>query len=65
MRHDPSRRQHIFRPALIYRQTHFRSTKRSSDISDRAPNDVNVVSVRKKLDTLVENSAIAMNTRLP
>ena len=57
-------RQHIFRLALIYRQAHFRklpfdSTKRIDDIWHRASNDVNVVSVRKKLDILVENSAVA------
>ena len=51
--HDPTRRQHIFRFALD-------STKRSGDISHHAPNDVNVVGVRKKLDTLVEKNAIAM-----
>ena len=56
--------------ALIYGQTHFRrlrfdSTKRSGDISHREPNDVNVDGVHKKLDTLIENSAIATHTRLP
>ena len=67
-RHDPTRREQIFRLALIYRQSHFRRfpfdiTKRRVDISHRAPNDV--ISVRKKLDTFVENSAIAVYTRLP
>ena len=69
-RHVPTRRQWIYRLALIYRQTHFRrlpfdSTKRRGNISHRATNDINVVGVRKKVDTLVENSAIAMHTRLP
>ena len=40
-------------------------TKRCGNILHPAPNDVDDVSVRKKLDTLVENSAIAMHTRLP
>ena len=69
-RHVPTRRQHIFRLALIYRQTHFRKrpfavgTKRLSGISHRAPKDIKD-SVRKKLETLVENSGIAMHIRLP
>ena len=52
-RHEPTRRQHIFRLALIYRQTHIRilsfdSTKRSGNISHLAPNELNVVGVRNK-----------------
>ena len=39
--------------------------KNRGDISHRAPNDVNVVGVLKKQDTLVENSAFAINIRLP
>ena len=49
-RHDSTRRQHIFRLALIYRQSHFcRLPHDSGEISHRAFNDVNVVGVRKKL----------------
>ena len=43
----------------------FDSTERSADILHSAPNDVNVVGVRKQLHTLVENSAIALHSRLP
>ena len=68
-RHVPTLRQHIFLLALIYRLIHFRrlpfdSVRRRGDISHRAPRDVNVVSVLKKVYTLVENSAIAMHTSL-
>ena len=68
-RHDFTRRQHIFRLALIYRQTHFRrlpfdSTKRSGNISHRVPNDVKLVGVRNKLETLVENIPLRCNARL-
>ena len=61
-----TRRQHTFRIALIYHQTHFRrlsidNIKRNGDISHRAPNDVNVVGVRKKLKSfLLSNSGKAM-----
>ena len=55
--------------ALIYCQTHFSrlpfdSTKGSSYISIDTPYDVDVVSVRKQLDTFVKDSAIAMHYRL-
>ena len=68
-KHDPTRQQHIFRLVLIYHQNHFRrlpfdSTKCCGDILHRASNDVNVVGVRRKLNTLVGSSAIGIHTRL-
>ena len=59
----------LVRFALIYCQSHpsgllFNSTNGSSNISLCTPCDVNVVSVCKQLEALVENSDIAMYCRL-